>query len=126
MGPPGPPGPQGPAGTNAGIQSGRWCGKIDGGWFFNYDVVTYATGDKFVSCSVETDFSTNSSATMWKAGQNGATDAACSVTADSDSTATGGWWRFSDEGGPRAVYSDSGSTLNGDVVTFTPSDCSVL
>lgn len=124
MGEPGAEGPQGPEGESFGrlVESSSLCQKIDGGWLFGHRVTRFSDGAVIATCSIGTQNATTSNSVVFVAEQNGAAAAACHVTADAESDGTAGFWRFERDGETStAVYSDTGSSLDGEVVALD--DC---
>ena len=98
--------------------------EVDGSLVYGlvYDVIEYAGGDVFVSCSVEDGFSTSTSTNYYDNTQNGALNLSCLVSADVEN-GTFGWWEFTTENGvATAKYNDGDSVNDGTVFTFDGAD----
>lgn len=105
------------------ISTNKSCIKVFGGKIFEYRLVTYSTGDVFVTCSISDDLSTYSDSALFKASQEGAATGACILVYDIDA-ASAGFWRFETSGATATItYNDSGSASNGNTVPITESDC---
>lgn len=118
-------GPTGEAGTpGMTISSGWGCYKSSGGFIFRYRAVVYSTKDIWVECDVSGTSSQATNTIIYKSGSYGTTNYYCDMTFDSDSTASSGYWKFLNTNGVKtAVYTDSGSSINGSMVSFSASDC---
>ena len=93
---------------------------------YEYNTVTFSTGDKHVFCSVTNGVGTYSSSITFKSTQAGATTESCLVTMDVENS-TSGWWNFTKSGTTKTtVYSDATSASNGTTVTFATSDCTTV
>ena len=125
----GPAGPQGPAGPSGlTVSSVRFCAGTDSttygiSVYAEYQIVGYSNGDKMVTCSMSNLQFESTGSAYWRASQNSAQQASCSVTFDVD-TPTGGWFEFRNDGGERAIYHDLGSPYDGVVSAFAASACS--
>lgn len=105
------------------VTSTRECSKIVTQTYFNYRVLTFSSGDKITTCSISNTDSSYSRTHFYRSTQNGAVEEYCSVIYDLDS-GSGGFWQFvKTAGGATATYSDNVSPSDGEVVTFSASDC---
>jgi len=87
---------------------------------FSHDIYKYSDGSVFTSCEIADGRSQFINVEMFRGNQAGAATAGCNLTADWDSSATNGWWKFSFNGTTStATYNDIGSTFNGNVITMT-------
>lgn len=106
------------------ITSVTSCSKLETNRY-EFKIVTYSTGTKFVFCSVSDSATTSSSSGTFLTGQAGATSEGCIVTHDID-TAGSGFFHFENNSGARtATYYDVGSASNGLVISFdSTTNCS--
>lgn len=108
------------------ISTNKQCLKTQWGNLFSFQLVTYSTGDIYISCEIQDSIFSYTTANVYKAGQNGATTKSCLVTDDLDA-ASSGYWVFKDTADAVSiVYHDSGSANNGKTVSIATSDCSTL
>jgi hypothetical protein len=118
-------GPQGPAGADGlQISSITSCSKVQSGLNFYYSTTTFSNSDKFVKCIVSGSSLQVEEVALYKATMNGAVFETCMLVSDADSTPSSGYWTFSKTSGVRkAIYTDSGSAINGTTITYASSDC---
>lgn len=99
------------------------CVKSQGSTLFEYNHVTFASGEIFVSCAISDSASTYSNSDIYHSTQNGASTGACLLTYDIDA-ASAGFWRFENTSDAVSItYSDSGSGSNGSTISVAASDC---
>jgi hypothetical protein len=100
------------------------CSAIADGFLFEYQVIDFADGGAWTSCSVSDGYVEAGESSWWLAGQNGAVTAACNVTLDQSGEATAGWWAFALNGtAASATYDDPGDVNDGYVLSFLASEC---
>lgn len=100
------------------------CFKASGGLYFRHEIVTFSDSSKWVKCSIGDTFTDYESSRFYKSTMNGAQNEGCILSYDSESPMTAGYWEFILASGTRtATYHDTGSTIDGAVMTFAPSDC---
>lgn len=102
------------------------CFKIASGLTFEYVVNNFSSGDKYVTCSVAGSSIQVFQSIFYKSTFAGYSTEGCILVSDADASPTSGYWTFSKNAGVRtAVYSDSGSGVNGTTITFNNStECS--
>lgn len=124
-GPQGPQGPQGTAGTpGMTIATNLACSRVTSGMIFEYQLVTYSTGDVFAACSISDGSATYYNSRIYRSTQSGAVTGDCLLTYDID-TVSAGYWTFSHSGGgSTVVYHDSTSANNGTTVSYSSGECS--
>lgn len=124
-------GATGASGTNGEtIVSELACNKLDAGsgtsLFYVYENVLYSTGDRFVTCTIQTNAVGISNSIIYRSYQVGATTGTCLVAADIDAV-SGGFWEFTSQSGvTKTTYIDSTSAENNYLYTFAPSDCATF
>lgn len=102
------------------------CFKIASGLSFEYVVNNFTSGDKYVTCSVAGGSIQVFQSVFYKSNFAGYAAESCLLVSDADNNPTSGYWTFSKNSGTRtAVYSDSGSGVNGTTITFNnTTECS--
>jgi hypothetical protein len=118
-------GPTGATGQGLTILSKFTCAKSSGGLGFSYSGVTFSSGDVYVTCEVRGTASQVSSGRIYLASQTGASIFGCTVTFDSEGTASSGYWAFDTGATKKVTYHDSGTSIDGVAVTFADADCSL-
>lgn len=125
-GPQGRTGPRGPGGLLTG-SAYRSCNQTFAGVYYGeYTMTRDESGATFVSCAISDPARTFSNVEIWRAGTNGATNGACAVVYDLESsTLNGGFWAFQTVGGvTSARYNDVSSPSNGVTYAFDAASCS--
>lgn len=102
------------------------CFKIASGLSFEYVANNFSSGDKYVTCSVAGNSIQVFQSVFYKSTFAGYSTEGCILVSDADATPSSGFWTFSKNSGVRtAVYSDSGSGVNGTTITFNnTTECS--
>lgn len=120
-------GADGKDGATTSILSGFNCTKLSGGLTFHFAGITYTTGDVWVECDIANSSLQVTGTGLYKSTQVASSTFLCSITFDSDGTATSGFWTFTGTKGIRkAVYTDAGSSSNQSTMTFSSTDCTTL
>lgn len=95
------------------------CFKVASGLSFEYVVNNFSSGDKYITCSVAGGSIQVFQSVFYKSTFSGYATEGCLLVSDADATPTSGYWTFSKNSGTRtAVYSDSGSGVNGTTITY--------
>lgn len=122
-GPKGDTGATGPQGQGFYIASGFDCSLTRNGYVFNYQAVTYSSGDVFVVASITDGVRTSSQTKLYKSTQNGATTKAVNLVFDTGAPYNFGYWRFNTDSLKSATYVEYGSVSDGQYITYVDSDC---
>lgn len=114
------PTPTTPVVTEDSLSSVVRCFKVSSGLGFEFVVNNFTSGDKYITCSVSGNSIQVFQSVFYKSNFSGYATEACILVSDADSTPSSGYWTFSKNSGVRtAVYSDSGSGVNGTTITFS-------
>jgi hypothetical protein len=98
------------------------CEALANGFFYEYDVVLWSSGDLFVNCSVSNENVEASDTVFYLASQNGAVSGECALAMDENGT--GGYWVFELAGTTaQTEYYDEGDINDGYTLTFLGSEC---
>jgi hypothetical protein len=98
------------------------CEALANGFFYEYDVVLWSSGDLFVNCSVSNENVEASDTVFYLASQNGAASGECALAMDENGT--GGYWIFELAGTTaQTEYYDDGDINDGYTLTFLNSEC---
>lgn len=90
-----------------------------------YESVTLSSGDRFVSCSVQTNIQQYSNTVFYKSTDVGATTGGCTVDYNFDASASSSIWFFNSQSGASSVrYSSAASAHNGYTYNFSSANCS--
>jgi hypothetical protein len=110
------------------LVSGLSCTKLSVGLVFEYFTAVYTDGSRFVSCAISDGYGTYSNTEIFGATQNGAASGLCILVYDLEWNGTSGFWSFTFSGSSSiALYSDTGSTYNGNSVSMSgSSECSSI
>lgn len=122
-------GAPGTPGTGLTIDTVKYCSKIDNGvgptLFLQYQIVTYSTGDKFLTCSITDNTAQYTNAVIYKASQLGAVTNICKLTYDLQNNSAG-YWTFSSQAdgtGINSRYLSTNSPYSGHTLAFNDTDC---
>lgn len=91
--------------------------------FWRYEISTFPDGSVFTSCGVSSGAAESSASFVWPKASTGATAGRCVVIFDLENPSLGNWLFTSMSGTTKGVYSDTGSQVNGSVVSFAATDC---
>jgi len=110
------------------LSSTTYCAKITtiGStlYTFIYEYIAYSNSDALMICSISDPASQYSNVVYARSSNEAASKGSCVLRYDLD-TANSGSWKFTVSPTKQAVYTDIGSSKDGQTVSFSDSDCTV-